>query len=162
MATPGAAYIVKQPRDHDIPNSFGLMGNEHFIRSWALKEERCECSGSYYTALTDTRLLMRYSETSCCSSCCEPGHRDVSIFLRDIAEVREATETQDCCSRCFLKFCACFVCCACCENCCSAQKFIEIRGSFGSEMLHVPKADTAKLQIEIPAAIGNHKLVSQY
>lgn len=156
MSSVGAAYIARQPRDYDIHNSFTLMGNEHFLRSWLLEEEGCGCADSHYTTLTDTRLLLRSMNTKCCSCCCEPGHIDTSIFLRDIAVIREATETQDCCSR------SCNACCGCCTCCCRKEKFIEVRGSFGSEKIHVAQTDLVKVQNEIPAAIGNHKLVSQY
>lgn len=153
MSSVGSAYITKQPRDQDIHNSFGLMGNEHLLRTWVFKEGSCGCSGSHYTTLTDTRLLLRAEDTTCCSCCCAAGHNDASIFLRDIAEMRESTEGQDCCAR---------MCCKCCSCCCSTPKYMELRGTFGSEILHVSKTDMAKVQIEIPAAIGNHKLVSQY
>ncbi|CAF2709748.1 unnamed protein product [Rotaria sp. Silwood2] len=159
MSSVGAAYITKQPRDVEIHNTFALMGNEHFIRSWATTEGTCDCSGSYYTTLTDTRLLLRSMDTTCCSCCCEPGHMDVSIFLRDIAEIRESSDNEDCCSCCCTKCCAC---CGCCKRYCGGKKYLEIRGVFGSEILHVSKADILKLQSEIPAAVGNHKLVSHY
>jgi hypothetical protein len=153
MASVGAAYITKQPRDYDIHNSFGLMGNEHLLRTWTFKEGTCGCTGSYYTTLTDTRLLLRFEDTACCSCCGEASHIDASIFLRDIAEMRESRDGQDCCSR------ACSTCCGCC---CHSPKHLELRGSFGTEILHVSHGDMPKVQIEIPAAIGNHKLVSQY
>ncbi|CAF3520633.1 unnamed protein product [Rotaria sp. Silwood1] len=159
MSSVGAAYVTKQPRDSEIHNSFALMGNEHFIRSWEMREESCDCSGSHYTTLTDTRLLLRTMDTTCCSCCCEPGHIDASIFLRDIAEIRETTERQDCCSSLCTKCCGC---CGCCNCCCDTKKYLEVRGVFGSEILHVSKGEMLKLQSEIPAAIGNHKLVSQY
>jgi hypothetical protein len=153
MTSVGAAYITKQPRDYEIHNSFGLMGNENLLRTWTFKEGACGCTGSYYTTLTDTRLLMRAEDSTCCSCCCPPTHADASIFLRDIAEMRESTENQDCCAH---------LCGKCCSCCCHGPKFIELRGSFGTEILHVSKEDTPKVQVEIPAAIGNHKLVSQY
>jgi hypothetical protein len=164
MAAVGAAYISRQPRSFDVHNSFGLMGNENLLRTWIFRDEGCGCAGSYYTNLTDTRLLLRAEDSTCCScSCCgEHGHADASIFLRDIAEIRESKESQGCCTR----FCAkCCGCCGCCESsgcCCHSPKHLEVRGVFGSEIIHVSKEDVPKVQIEIPAAIGNHKLVSQY
>jgi hypothetical protein len=157
MTSVGAAYISKQPRDYDIQNSFGLMGNEHFLRDWTYKEGPCECGDTHSITLTDTRLLLRAQESTCCCCCGEPGHTDATIFLRDIAELRETTEGLGCCALC----CAhCFG--SCCRCCCQVPKYIQIRGSFGSEILYVSKKDSPKLRIEIPAAIGNHKLVSQY
>jgi len=154
MASVGAAYITKQPRNQDIHNSFSLMGNEHHLRTWTFKEGTCGCTGSYYITLTDTRLLLRFEDTTCCRCCCsEASHHDASIFLRDIAEMRESSEGRDCCAH------SCGGCCGCC---CHRPKYMELRGTFGSEILHVSKEDMPKAQIEIPAAIGNHKLVSQY
>ena len=157
MTSVGAAYISRQPRDYEIHNSFGLMGNEHLLRAWTFKDEGCGCSnGGYFITLTDTRLLLRSQDSVCCASCCTASHTDASIFLRDIAEMRESTDGEDCCARC------CAKCCACCTCCCRVPKYVQIRGSFGSEILHVSKVDLPKVQVEIPAAIGNHKLVSQY
>jgi hypothetical protein len=157
MARVGSRYVTKQPRDHDIHNSFGLMGNENHLNTWIFKEGTCGCTGSHYATLTDTRLLLRSEETRCCCCCCgELDHTDASIFLRDIAEMRESTEPKDCCSR------LCGKCCGCCTCCCHVPKYMELRGSFGSEILHVSKTDMPNIQVEIPAAIGNHKLVSQY
>ena len=156
MTNVGAAYIRKQPRDQDVHNSFGLMGNENLLRTWVLEEGRCGCSGSHYTSLTDTRVLLRAEDTTCCRCCGEANHTDASIFLRDIAEMRETTDSGDCCSN------GCCTCCGCCAGSSSSRKFMELRGTFGTEILHVSKEDMLKVQVEIPAAIGNHKLVSQY
>src|SRR4051794_15454976 len=112
MASVGAAYITRQPRDQDIHNSFGLMGNENLLRIWTYQEGTCGCAGSYYTTLTDTRLLLRAEDTGCCTCCGEPTHSDASIFLRDIAEMRESTDAQDCGSR------LCAKCCGCCAGRC--------------------------------------------
>lgn len=155
MTGVGAAYIRKQP--FDIRNSFGLMGNENLVRVWEYREETCSCSGSYYTTLTDTRLLLRSEDTKCCTCCSEPKHADASIFLRDIAEIRESRDSQNCCVRCCPT-----CCCACCNSCCNIAQYLEVRGTFGKEILHLSKQDMPRVQIEIPAAIGNHKLVSQY
>jgi hypothetical protein len=159
MSGVGAAYITKQPRNQnqDIHNSFSLMGNEHHLRTWIFKEGTCECTGSYYTTLTDTRLLLRFEDSTCCKCCSsEANHHDASIFLRDIAEMRESTQGRDSCAH------SCGKCCGCCGCCCNTPKYMELRGTFGSEILHVSKEDMPKAQVEIPAAIGNHKLVSQY
>lgn len=153
MASVGAAYISKQPGDYDIHNSFGLMGNEHFLRNWTYKEGACGCGDGHYITLTDTRLLLRAEESTFCCCCCDPGHTDATIFLRDIAELRETTDGVGCCALC------CGKCCGCC---CRPPKYIQVRGSFGSEILFVSKLDAQKIRVEIPAAIGNHKLVSQY
>jgi len=154
MTNVRSAYVTSQPLDQNIHNSFALMGNEHLLRTWIFKEGTCDCSGSYYTTLTDTRLLLRSRDTGCCQCCSEPTHIDSSIFLRDIAEMRESNRGRDCCSR----YCVC----GCCGCCCTTPKYMELKGTFGSEVLHVSKEDMPRAQVEIPAAIGNHKLVSQY
>lgn len=149
-----SVYITKQPTNpSNVHNSFRLLGNENLLHSWVFTEGSCGCTGSYYTTLTDTRLLLRSEDTKCCGCCCNPSYTDAAIFLRDIAEMRESTEAQDCCSRSLSK------CCFCCVN---NPKFMELRGSFGSEILHLSMFDMLNAQMEIPAAIGNHKLVSQY
>jgi hypothetical protein len=157
MTSVGSAYISKQPRDYDIHNGFALMGNEHLLRTWAHKEGPCDCGDGHFISLTDTRLLLRSEESTCCCCCCDPGHNDAAIFLRDIGELRETTDGLGCCAVCWAKCCG-----PCCTCCCRVPKYIEVRGSFGSEILHVSKEDAQKIRVEIPAAIGNHKLVSQY
>lgn len=152
MPSARTAYVTNQPREDDIHNSFSLMGNERFLRLWIYKEDSCDCTGSYYVTLTDTRLLLRAEDTNCCRCGSEPEHVDSSIFLRDIAEMRESRKGHDFCSR----------YCGCCRCCCGVPKMMELKGSFGTEILHVAKEDMLTAQMEIPAAIGNHKLVSQY
>jgi hypothetical protein len=158
-------YITSQPAAFPVPNSFDLMGNENLLRVWKYDKTggggggcccACGCTDSYYVTLTDTRLLLRIQDQSCCKCCYEPFHQDSSIFLRDIAEMRESTVGMGCWA------CCCARCCPCCSSCCPTPKCIELRGSFGSKFVHVNKNDVAQLQVEIPAAIGNHKLVSQY
>jgi hypothetical protein len=149
MARGGSIHITQQPPDLDISNSFSLMGNEKFLHTWTFEELVCGCGGTYYTTLTDTRLLLRSEEVNRYNCCCKSSRTDKSIFLRDISEMRESRETRNCCS-------------SLCTNCCRReQKSIEIRGTFGSEILHIPQTEMDNLQIEIPAAIGNHKLVSK-
>ena len=154
MSTPKPAYISNQPRNTEIMNSFDLMGNENLLRTWSFEEKSCGCTDSYHVTLTDARLLLRSEDATCCG-CVDSNHSDSSIFLRDIAEIRESIEGSDDC-------CHCPRCCPCCGCCCSTSKFLEIRGVFGSKSLHLKKEDLPKVQVEIPAAIGNHKLVSQY
>lgn len=150
-----SAVVTTQPRRIEIANSFELMGNENLLNSWEIEDKRCACGESHNVTLTDARLLLRSEDMNCCG-CCDSDHTDSSIFLRDIAEMRESTTGDDRCSWC------CIQRCPCCSCCCSISKLIEIRGIFGSKYLHVKKEDLPKVQVEIPAAIGNHKLVSQY
>jgi hypothetical protein len=139
--------VTNQPHPDGFNNHFSLMGNEIFLQEWTFKEGCGGCSAIYHTILTDTRLLIR-SETK---SCCAPDYNDVSMFLRDIAEMRVTTENHDCCSK---------LCAKCCACCCHGPKLIELKGVFGSQVLHIPKADMENMQITLPAAIGNHKLVN--
>ncbi|CAF1090086.1 unnamed protein product [Rotaria sordida] len=150
MSKVGSTIITNQPHNYEIHNSFILMGNEIFLQRYKFEDGGCGCTTIYHTTLTDTRLLIR-SETTCCFNCSyEPDHLDASLFLRDIAEIRELTATRHCCSS------LCDYCCGCC---CRPSSFIEVRGSFGSEKLYVSKADKANIQVEVPAAIANHKLI---
>ncbi|CAF2497173.1 unnamed protein product [Rotaria sp. Silwood2] len=153
MSKVGSAIITKQPRNYEIHNSFILMGNEIFLHEYTFEDGICGCSTTYHTTLTDTRLLTR-SEITCCYNCSyEPDHMDASVFLRDIAEIREFEKTRHCCSS------LCDICCECCFH---PSSLIEVRGTFGSEKLYVSKADRANIQVEMPAAIANHKLITRY
>jgi hypothetical protein len=147
MSKIGSAPITTQPQIYAIDNGFSLMGNEVIEHQWEYKEGTCCCIAIYHTILTDARLLIRTTA----KGCCDQEHTDVSVFLRDISEMRITTENRDCCS---------VSCGRCCARCCHTPKIIEIRGVFGSQILHIPKADMENMLISIPAAIGNHKLVN--
>ncbi|CAF3738662.1 unnamed protein product [Rotaria socialis] len=154
MSKVGSANIITQPRHYEIHNSFVLMGNERFLHEYKFEEGTCGCSSIYYTTITDTRLLSRSETTGCCDCGSQPDHLDASIFLRDIVEIREAIQTSTCCC------CSFFArCCRCCRPPSSA---IQIRGTFGSQIVHILKEDMPDLQVEMPAAIANHKLVSHH
>jgi hypothetical protein len=143
-----SAPVTKQPTNYEIYNTFGVMGNETVLHETVYEEKTCGCATNYHTTLTDARLLIRSEPIGCCN---RRNHSDVSVFLRDIAEMRETTETRDNCG-----------CCVCCVRCCHFPKILEIRGAFGSKTLHIPKDDLASLQVAIPVAIGNHKLISHH
>jgi len=148
MARIGSAPVTKQPNNYEIYNTFSIMGNEKILHESIFKENTCGCGANYHTTLTDARLIIRTEPKNCCN---RRNYSDVSIFLRDIAEIRQTTEIRDDCEF-----------CACCVRCCHSPKIIEIRGTFGSKILHIPKDDLASLQIAIPVAIGNHKLISHH
>lgn len=141
------AFITKQPHYTDIHNSFGLMGNEAFVSEYKVEDGGCGCSRIYHTTLTDTRLLIRSEPIGCCH-CCQPDHMDVSVFLRDVVEILEFVETRHCCSSCCDTLC----------SCCGTNDLIEIRGTFGSQILRIPREEVKNLLIDIPTAIANHKL----
>ncbi|CAF4540309.1 unnamed protein product [Rotaria sp. Silwood1] len=153
MSKVGSAIITKQPHNFQIHNSFILMGNEIFLHEYTFADDTCGCANTYHTTLTDTRLLTRSETTCCCNSSYESDHLDASVFLRDIAEIRELAETRHCCS---------LLCDSCCGCCCRPSSWMEVRGSFGSETLYISKADKANIQVELPAAIGNHKLITHH
>jgi len=147
MARVGSSPITKQPDSHEILNTFDIMGNEIVFHEWTVEDKTCGCGTTYYTTFTDARLLIRTKKITCCNCCDQENYNDVSIFLRDIAAMRQSTEPRRCCTFC---------------TCCHSPKRMEIRGTFGSQILHVLKADMDSLQIGISAAIGNHKLISHH
>lgn len=151
MSKVGSANITNQPRFHDIHNSFALMGNEKFLHEYKVEEGSCGCGSIYYTSLTNARLLIRSESKSCCSCGKKSDHIDISIFLRDVVEVREAMSTRHCCSSCI----------TCCSSSKRSSNLVEVRGVFGSHILHIAGDDMQHLQIELPAAVANHKLVSR-
>jgi hypothetical protein len=148
MSRVGSTPITKQPTNYEIYNTFGVMGNEIIVHEWTFEEKKCGCTTNSYNTFTDARLVIRTETTNCCH---QQNHNDVSIFLRDIAELRQSTKFRDNCSF-----------CKCCIRCCRSPKIIEIRGTFGSKILYIPNDDMDRLQIEIPAAAGNHKLISHH
>ena len=143
-----ALPITEQPGSYQVYNTFNLMGNEKIVHECTKEKKCCGSSDAYYTTLTDARLLIRKETTTCGS---RRNYMDLSIFLRDIAEIRQSTVARDNCG-----------CCACCLCCCWGAKIIELRGVFGEKILRVPEKDMENLQIEIPGLAGNHKLISHH
>lgn len=136
MSRIGSAFLTDQPRLPDIHNSFRLMGNEKLLHQWKTDDGVCCCTTTHYATLTDTRVLLREKEEYCCG---KASTLDASIFLRDIAEMNESTESKFCCS--------------------ASMTLVELRGIFGSEKLFVSKENIRTLQIDIAASAGNHKIV---
>jgi hypothetical protein len=145
-----AVHVVNQPQ-HFIANSFGMFNGETLLHDWKLEQGCCGCAGSYYTTLTDTRLLNRYEECVCCSCCCDPAHNDSAIFLHDIAQMVEATQARGCLNI------LCAKCCVFCPCCCRGPKILQVRGSFSSYILHLTKHDVAIAKPAIAEAIAHQK-----
>ncbi|CAF1199786.1 unnamed protein product [Adineta steineri] len=139
-------YIITQPENDDILNSFGIMGNENFLHKWTVEQRNCGSTTTYHTTLSDARLLIRTEKRKCCMK----HHMNVSIILQDIAGIRESRNTRHCC--CFL--------CTCCGRCCRTPRLFEVRGIFGSHQFIIPKEDVLFLQYEISVKAANHKLIS--
>jgi hypothetical protein len=148
MSQIGSAPVTKQPNNYEIYNTFSMMGNENCLHEWIFEKRICGCITTHYNTLTDARLLTRKNTRYCCY---QGDHTDYSIFLRDIAEIRRLTELHENCP-----------CCRCCIHCCRSSKIIELRGTFGSKRISIPIEDMENLQIEISAAVGNHKLISHH
>lgn len=145
MTKINSAPVTRQPIIHDIYNTFSIMGNEQVLYEGNKEQRRCGCKNIYYTTLTDARILTR-TERQVCWCCPSQGnHWDVSIFLRDIAQIRQIQE--DC------------NCCICCRR---SGDMLELRGVFGSKILHLPEDDLVNLQYEIPIRTANHKLISHH
>ena len=148
MSRVAAVPITTQPINHEIFNTFALMGNETVLKEWKYEKRCCGPTATYYNTLTDARLLIRKERTVCCN---KKNDADVSIFLRDIAQLRQMPENHyD------------SVCCTCCIQCCKSPKITELRGIFGSQILYIPEAEMDYLLIEIPRRVGDHKLISHH
>jgi hypothetical protein len=93
MSKVGPNHITKQPQNYEIHNGFCMMGNEILLKEWKFEEKTWGRTAVYHMALTDTRLLIRKETNGCCDS----DYTDFSIFLRDVAEIRESTKTGNCC-----------------------------------------------------------------
>ena len=142
MTKINSASITKQPIIHDIYNTFSIMGNEEVLYEGSKEQRRCGCTNIYYTTLTDARILTRTERQVCW--CCPPqgNYLDVSIFLRDIALIRQLKENGNCCRR--------------------SAETLELRGVFGLKILRLPESDIDNLQYEIPIRTANHKLISHH
>ncbi|UJR20513.1 hypothetical protein I4U23_023641 [Adineta vaga] len=139
-------HITTQPVIEDISNSFGILGNEDFLYKWTYQTKSCGRTTTFDTALSHVRLLL-HSETS---GYCTRNREDISIILRDIADIRESRRTHRCC--CLL--------CTCCKNCRPIPKLLEVRGTFGSHRFMIPEEDVSFLQDEMSVLVGNYKFVS--
>lgn len=141
MTRMNSAPVTTQPIIPDIYNTFGIMGNEKILYDGNKERRRCGCTDVYYTTLTDARILTR-TERQICWCCSSQGnYSDVSIFLRDIGQIRE--KHIRCC-------------------CCRSEEILELRGVFGSKILHLSEDDFVNLQYEIPIRTANHKLISHH
>lgn len=157
MSKVASATVVRdQPEASNvrpINNNFSLMGNEKYKREWKGEEGCCGCKHVYFTTLTDTRLLLRHEEETCClCPCCgETISHDASIFLRDIGSLEEKSD-KTCCSCClpFLRRCFCAS---------DTLQKIRVQGVFGEETIYVTDDDVNFLVVEASTFIGNHKIV---
>lgn len=145
------APVIKQPTTYEIYNTFSVMGNEQVLYDSTTEKRRCGCLDVSYTTLTDARLVVRKERQPCYCCCSQRNADDYSIFLRDIALIRQTTELRENCE-----------CCTCCIRRCRSPEVLEIRGTFGSKILRIPEADLLNLQYEIPTRAGNHKLISHH
>jgi hypothetical protein len=143
-------------------NTFNLLASEKVYREWEYSDSTCCCADSYYTVLTDIRLLTRYQEYVCCANCSEPSHTDSAIYLRDIAEMRECRSEQP---TFFFLLWMTLICAWPCyvirRICCPKPKCLEVLGTFGSEIVRMKKEDMAVAQIDISTAAINSKLAAR-
>jgi hypothetical protein len=135
-----------------VPNSFGIFNGEKLLYDWRMEQGCSGCGGTHYTTLTDNRLLTRYEECVCSSCCSEPAHNDSSIFLYDIAQLVESTQARNCLD---------ILCIKCCSCCCRGPKYLQVRGSFTSEIIYLSKEDMPIAKPAIAEAIARHKPANQ-
>ncbi|CAF2935421.1 unnamed protein product [Rotaria sp. Silwood2] len=147
---PNAPIVTSQPQQYDIQSNFGMFPGERLLYHCELKTGCCQLGDVYYTSLTDTRYVSRIEFCICCGCCCKKPYTDTSIYLRDVAELREVTD-----NRCYCKFCTngCWTCCCCCM----ITKRLQLRGSFGSHIIRIHGKDTSDFESMITEAIAKHK-----
>jgi hypothetical protein len=128
-----------------------MFSGESLLHDWRMQQGCSGCGGTHFTTLTGNRLLTRYEECIFSRCCCDPAHNDSSIFLYDIAQLLETTQARGCLEILCAK---CFVCCPCC---CRGAKYLELRGSFGSQIIYLSKKDAAIAKPAIAEAVARYK-----
>jgi hypothetical protein len=124
-----------------------MFDGENLVNGWQMEQGCSGCSGTHYTTLTDNRLLTRYEESVCFNSCCDPAYNDSSIFLYDIAQIHETTQAKSCLE---------ILCTKCC-GCCRGAKYLELRGSFSSQIIYLSTKDASIAKPAIAEAVARHK-----
>ncbi|CAF1129388.1 unnamed protein product [Rotaria sordida] len=154
MAYPPALspFVTSQPRQYDIQSNFGMFPGERLFYHCELKTGCCQLGDVYHTSLTDTRYVSRIEFCIFCGCCCKRPYNDTSIYLRDVSELRQVTNNP-----CYRQFCT-HECCTCCCCCCVITKRLQLRGSFGSHVVHIHRKDESDFESMITEAIAQHKL----
>ncbi|CAF3493097.1 unnamed protein product [Rotaria sp. Silwood1] len=150
-----APHVISQPQQYDIQSNFAMFSGERLLYHCEEKTGCCQLGDAYYTSLTDIRYVSRVELCIFCGCCCDRPYNDTSIYLRDVAEVREVRD--NCCS-CEFFTNGCWTCCCCC---CLTTKRLQLRGSFGSHMVYMGYKDTSEFETVIAEAVAQHKLPSR-
>ena len=132
-----------------------MSGNEEILKLYECQEGCSKCGPKTTTALTDTRLITRRQECSCCGT---GAHMDTTIYLADIELMRES-RGESCGSILRLVFAlvTCTWPCLLCTHCCNQPKMLEVKGSFGSEMLAFDKKEANVAAIQLSSSIREAK-----
>ena len=156
--------ITQQPLTYYRPinNSFNLLANEKVYREWEYSDEGCCCESSFYTILTDIRLLTRSEERTCCNGCSEPSRTDSATFLREFDQIRESHGEQFSCRSLFRALLTCkWPCYVGRRTCGPKQNYYQLLGRFGSELVQLRREDMPVAQVDMSTAIINSKLVGR-
>ena len=148
---PHVGTVTSQPKQYDIHSNFGMFPGERLLYHSELKTGCCQLDDWYFTSVTDLRYIARKEFCICCGCCAERPYDDICIYLSDVAELQEVREGTGCCQGCRLDCCSC--CCFC-----MTSKHLQLRGSFGSHVIHIPDTDRSDFEVLMAEAIGRHKL----
>ncbi|CAF1007538.1 unnamed protein product [Rotaria magnacalcarata] len=145
-------HITAQPTNADILNTFPMLPGEKLVKQWQVG--RCchsNCFGKYVITLTDSRLLSRTeicSYLGClCGCCCDHPYIDSTINLRNIAQIKGLGAS--CLYIWFYRIWNCAFCCP--------PHSFDVRGSFGSQLIYVSRAEKFDVQTMIPLAMAKNE-----
>ena len=142
-----------------IHSNFRLFPEENVLFQSKLETGCCKLGDTYYTTVTNTRFVSRKEEFVCCNCWGERPYSDQCIYLHDIAELRE--EKQTCgSSKSLWKLCCGPCLCLCC--CCIGPKLLQLRGSFGTQLIHIVGPDVPTFETLMTEAIAKQKLPGRY
>ncbi|CAF3258271.1 unnamed protein product [Rotaria socialis] len=145
-------HVTAQPTNAGILNTFKMLPGEKFVKQWDVA--RCcnsNCFGRHAITLTDSRLLSRSEACSwlgcLCGCCCDHPHIDSTINLQNIAQIRTFSGTA--CYLWIFRIWNCDICCV--------PNALDVRGSFGSELIYVDRKEEFDVQATIPLTIAKNE-----
>ena len=101
--------ITNQPNGR-VDNTFGVVSGERVLRSFECQEGCSSCGPRTITTLTDLRVITRQEQSA---GCCRKIHFDSTLFLHDLAIMREVGATTNCLGACLSGQCLAMCCTFC-------------------------------------------------
>lgn len=149
---PTLPIVTAQPTQFDIRSNFGMFPGERLLYHGETKTGCCGLGDDHIITVTDIRYVGRTEICVCCGCCCKKPYRDHCIYLHDIAQLHEVREGA-CCCKCHT--CQWLICCCCC---CMTTKRLQLRGSFGTQLIYILGKETSEFETMLTEAIAQHKL----